>query len=139
MPIAKALKREAPWSKQWWRTLAKWRNLNRRTSSDQELTSNGWTHLSRCVGLERRTENLMARTARGERNRCPLLESHTIRNLRLFPFGSLTKNPLANIRWAVNQYDVRSSHSLIYVHKGDLIQVHECADAIIVYFEPVCC
>src|ERR1700721_1478483 len=70
MPIAKALKREAPMSKQGWRTLAKWRNLNRRPSSDQELTSNGWTHLSRCVGLERRRENLMARAARRERNGC---------------------------------------------------------------------
>src|ERR1700733_4132035 len=91
MPTDKALKRDALSSNLWWRTLAKWRNLTRRTSSDQELTTNGWTRLSRCVGLERRTENLMARTARGERNRCPLLESHTIRNLRLFPFGSPTR------------------------------------------------
>ncbi len=50
MPTAKALKRYALLSSPWWRTLAKWRNLTRRTSSDQELTSNGWTHLSRCVG-----------------------------------------------------------------------------------------
>src|ERR1700678_1176913 len=71
MPTAKALKREASSSKPWWRTLAKWRNLTRRTSWDQELTSNGWTHLLRCVGLERRRENLMARAARRERNRCP--------------------------------------------------------------------
>jgi hypothetical protein len=42
MPTAKALKRDASSSNPWWRTLAKWRNLTRRTSSDQELTSNGW-------------------------------------------------------------------------------------------------
>src|ERR1700721_1250484 len=82
MPIAKALKREAPMSKQGWRTLAKWRNLNRRPSSDQELTSNGWTHLSRCVGLERRRENLMARAARRERNGCsPSLGGLTLQSI----------------------------------------------------------
>src|ERR1700677_5371483 len=70
MPTAKALKRDASSSNPWGRTLAKWRNLTRRTSSDQELTSNGWTHLSRCDGLERRSENLMARAARRERNGC---------------------------------------------------------------------
>jgi hypothetical protein len=70
MPTAKAMKRDASSSNPWWRTLAKWRNLTRRTSSDQELTSNGWTHLSRCVGLERRRENMMARAARRERNGC---------------------------------------------------------------------
>ena len=61
MPTDKVLKRDALLSNPWWRTLAKWRNLTRRTSSDQELTSNGWTHLLRCVGLERQRENLMAR------------------------------------------------------------------------------
>src|ERR1700733_5835272 len=71
MPTDKALKRDALLSNPWWRTLAKWRNLTRRTSSDQELTSNGWTNLSRCVGLERRRENLMARAARPKRNGCP--------------------------------------------------------------------
>src|ERR1700675_682848 len=70
MPTAKALKRDASSSNPWWRTLAKWRNLTRRKRSDQELTSNGWTHLSRCVGLERRRENMMARAGRRERNGC---------------------------------------------------------------------
>jgi len=77
----------------------------------------------------------MARTARRD------LESHTIRNLRLFPFGSLTKNPLANIRWAVYQYDVpvlalTQESNKLYVHKSDLIRVHEYANAVIVYLSP---
>jgi hypothetical protein len=41
MPTAKALEIEVLSSNPWWRTLAKWRNLTRKTSSDQELTSNG--------------------------------------------------------------------------------------------------
>ena len=50
---------------------------------NRELTENRWIHLLKRVGLERRRENMMARTARRERNRYPLLESHTIRNLQL--------------------------------------------------------
>jgi len=84
---------------------------------------------------------LIARTARRERNRYPLLESHTIRNLRLCPFGSLAKNPLANIGWAVNQYDARvlaltQESNNLNVHNSDLIQVHEYANAVIVYLSP---
>src|ERR1700677_2243168 len=71
MPTSKWLKKDTLSSNPWWRTLAKWRNLTRRASSDQELTSDGWTHLSRCVGLQRRRENLMARAAPRERNGCP--------------------------------------------------------------------
>jgi hypothetical protein len=33
------------------------------------------------------------------------IESETIRNVWLCPFGSLAKNPLANIGWTVNQYN----------------------------------
>src|ERR1700722_9667980 len=72
---------------------------------NRELTANRWIHLLRWVGPGMRRENLIARTARRERNRYPLLESHAIRNLWPYPFGSLAKNPLANIGWAVNQYD----------------------------------
>src|SRR5580692_338797 len=79
---------------------------------NRELTENRWIHLLKLVGPGMGRENLIARTARRERNRYHLLESHTIRNLRLCPFGSLAKNALANIGWAVNQYDARSSHSL---------------------------
>ena len=88
-----------------------------------------------------RRENVIAGTARRERNRYPLLESHTIRNLRLCPFGSLAKNPLANIGWAVNQYDApvlaltQESNSL-NVHKSDLVQGHEYANAVMVYLSP---
>ena len=88
-----------------------------------------------------RRENVIAGTARRERNRYPLLESHTIRNLRLCPFGSLAKNPLANIGWAVNQYDapvlaLTQESNNLNVHKSDLIQVHEYANAVIVYLSP---
>ena len=75
-------------------------------------------------------ENLIARTARRERNRYHLLESHAIRNLRLCPFGSLAKNALANIGWAVNQYDapvlaLAQESNDLNVHKSDLTQVYE--------------
>jgi hypothetical protein len=85
---------------------------------NRELIENRWINLSRWVGPGMRRENLIARTARRERNRYPLLESHTIRNLRLCPFGSLAKNPLANIGCAVNQRDApvlaltQESHNL---------------------------
>jgi hypothetical protein len=84
---------------------------------------------------------LRARTARRERNRHPLLESHTIRNLLLCPFGSLAKNLLANIGGAVNQYDapvlaLTQESNNLNVHKSDLIQVHEYANAVIVYLSP---
>ena len=71
-----------------------------------------------------RREKLIARTARREQNRYPLLEPHTIRNLRLCLFGLLAKNPLANIGWAVNQYDapvlaLTQESNNLNVHKSD--------------------
>jgi hypothetical protein len=61
--------------------------------------------------------------------------------LRLCPFGSLAKNPLANIGWAGNQYDapilaLTQDSNNLNVHKSDLIQVHEYANAVIVYLSP---
>jgi hypothetical protein len=58
--------------------------------------------------------------------------------LRLCPFGSLAKNPLANIGWAVNQYDapvlaLTQESNNLNVHKSELFQVHEYANAVIVY------
>src|SRR5580692_169095 len=108
---------------------------------NRELTENRWIHLLKLVGPGIRRENLIERTARRERNRYPLLESHTIRNLRLCPFGSLAKNPLANIGWAGNQYDapvlaLTQESNNLNVHKSDLIQVHEYANAVIVYLSP---
>jgi hypothetical protein len=66
------------------------------------------------------------------------IESETIRNVWLCPFGSLAKNPLANIGWAVNQYDapvfaLTQESNNLNVHKSDLIQVHEYADVLIVH------
>src|ERR1700679_4107315 len=49
MPTAKALKREASSSKPWWRTFAKWRNLTRRTSSDQPQPRIGFVHEFRAL------------------------------------------------------------------------------------------
>src|ERR1700733_14536017 len=105
---------------------------------DRELTENRWIHLLRLGSPKHRRENSIARTARLERNRYPLVESHSIRNLRLCPFGSLAKNPLANIGWAVNQYDapvlaLTQESNNLNVHKSDLIQVHEYANAVIVH------
>jgi hypothetical protein len=53
----------------------------------------------------------------------------------------LAKNPLANIGWAVNQYDapvlaLTQESNNLNVHKSDLIQVHEYANAVIVYLSP---
>ena len=46
------------------------------------------------------------------------------------PFGSLAKNPLANIRWTVNQYNapvlaLAQESNDFNVHKSDFTQVHE--------------
>jgi hypothetical protein len=49
MPTAKALKREASSSNPWWRMLAKWRNLTRRTSSDQPQPWIGFVHEFRAL------------------------------------------------------------------------------------------
>ena len=59
---------------------------------------------------------------------CREVEIILLDNLRLCPFGSLAKNPLANIGWAVNQYDApvlaitQESYNLD-VHESDLTQV----------------
>jgi hypothetical protein len=69
------------------------------------------------------------------------IESETNRNMWLCPFGSLAKNPLANIAWAVNQYDapvlaLTQELNNLNIDKSDLIQVHEYANAVIVYLRP---
>ena len=110
---------------------------------DRELTENRWIHLLRLGSPKHRRENSIARTARLERNRYPLVESHSIRNLRLCPFGSLAKNPLANIGWAVNQYDapvlgLSQESNNLNVHKSDFTWVHEIGERAHRPFEPGC-
>jgi hypothetical protein len=66
------------------------------------------------------------------------IESETIRNVWLCPFGSLAKNPLANIGWAVNQCDtpvlaLTQESNNFNVHKSDFTQVYEYADVLIVH------
>jgi hypothetical protein len=54
---------------------------------------------------------------------------------------SLAKNPLANKGSAMKQYDapvlaLTQESNDLNVHKSDLIQVHEYANAVIVYLTP---
>jgi hypothetical protein len=68
-------------------------------------------------------------------------ESGVIRNLRLRPFGSLAKNPLAHIGRAVNQYNAfilavtQKSYDL-NVHKSDFAQVEDYANSVIIHLSP---
>jgi hypothetical protein len=68
-------------------------------------------------------------------------ESDVIRNLRLCPFGSLAKNPLAHIRRTMNQCNpsvlavTQESYNL-NVHKSDLTQVQEHVNVVIVHLSP---
>jgi hypothetical protein len=66
------------------------------------------------------------------------IESETIRNVWLCPFGSLAKNPLANIGWTVDQYNapvlaLTQESNNFNVHKSDFTQVPEYADVLIVH------